>query len=357
MIETKVKKPKVPIDWGKIKKDLLKHKRLYYIVLAIAFVLSAIYTLSLPNYYICTVELSPEMSGRSSSMSNISSLASRFGVKIGSNTDYTEALFPTLYPDIISSVDYKASLLDVKVRPRRSDEEYTYYDYLTKIRKGPWWGSVIGSFFSLFASKDSIKEPQTINPRRLTKRQTSLFNSLNGLVACKVDKKTMVITISVKDNDPEVCTMVADSAVALLQRAVTDYRTSKARVDLEHYRKMHKEAKDRYVRASQAYARFADSNMQTFRESTRQRQTELEVEMQLQRTIYQQVSAQLEQAEMKVLEATPAFAVIQGSTVPARKSGPQRKKICLVFLALAFIGITCYILYKEHDIRPLLGFQ
>ena len=34
------------IDFGKIFKDLLRHKRLYFIVLPVAFVLAAIYALS-----------------------------------------------------------------------------------------------------------------------------------------------------------------------------------------------------------------------------------------------------------------------------------------------------------------------
>ena len=46
------------IDFGKIFKDLLRHKRLYFIVLPVAFVLAAIYSLSLPNFYSCTVKLS-----------------------------------------------------------------------------------------------------------------------------------------------------------------------------------------------------------------------------------------------------------------------------------------------------------
>ena len=47
------------IDFGKIFKDLLKHKKLYYKVLPVAFILAAIYALSLPNYYNCTVKLAP----------------------------------------------------------------------------------------------------------------------------------------------------------------------------------------------------------------------------------------------------------------------------------------------------------
>jgi uncharacterized protein involved in exopolysaccharide biosynthesis len=77
--------------------------------------------------------------------------------------------------------------------------------------------------------------------------------------------------------------------------------------------------------------------------------------MVLQRTVYQQVMAQFQQAEMKLQEDTPAFAVIQASTIPAMKSGPKRSVACLFCLFLAFIGVTVYVLYKEDDLKPIFG--
>ena len=70
---------KSPIDFGKIFKDLLKHKMLYVKVLPVAFALAAIYALSLPNYYNCTVKLSPEMSGSNSNSGGLAAIASSFG--------------------------------------------------------------------------------------------------------------------------------------------------------------------------------------------------------------------------------------------------------------------------------------
>ena len=104
------------IDFGKIFQDLLRHKMLYVKVLPVAFILAAIYALSLPNFYNCTVKLSPELSS-SRSTSGLASLASSFGVNLGQGTAGmgTEALFPTLYPDLMNSVDFKTSLFDVPV--------------------------------------------------------------------------------------------------------------------------------------------------------------------------------------------------------------------------------------------------
>ena len=354
MTETKTPSKKKSINYGKIYHDLLKHKRLYYIVLPVAFALAAFITLSIPNYYTCTVKLSPELSNRSVSSSSLASLASSFGVKLGSAMgNSSEALFPTLYPDLMTSVDFKADVFKVKVRPENSKQEYTYYEYKKDIEKSPWWAKASKYLIDLVKNDDSTTG--TINPRKLTKKQNEMAKDLEKDITCDVDKKTMVISISVKGTDPIVCTTMADSTMTLLQRYITDYRTSKARVDLEYNKKILAEAKANYEKASRAYAQYADANLHTFQERILQRKSELETEMMLQRTVYQQVVAQYQQAEMRVQEDTPAFAVIQASTIPTMKAGPMRAKSCLIFAFIAFIATSVYILYKEDDIKNLLS--
>lgn len=354
MTDTKTPSKKKSIDFGKIYRDLLKHKRLYYIVLPIAFALSAIYMLSIPNFYTCTVKLSPELSNRSASSSSLASLASRFGVKLGSGMgSSSEALFPTLYPELMSSVDFKADIFKVKVRPENSEQDYTYYEYKKDIEKKPWWKNSLKSLLALLKSNDS--KADTIDPRKLTKEQNAMALAIEKNIICDVDKKTMVISLSVKDTDPVVCTTMADSTMTLLQKYITDYRTSKARVDLEYNKKILAEAKAKYEKASRAYASFSDANLHSFQERILQRKSELETEMMLQRTVYQQVVAQYQEAEMKLQEDTPAFAVIQASTIPVKKTGPKRSVGCLFVVFFAFLATSVYILYKEDDLKPLLG--
>ena len=343
------------IDFGKIFKDLLKHKTLYFKVLPIAFILAAIYALSLPNFYSCTVKLSPELSGSSGSKSGLASLASSFGVNLGSAIgNSTEALFPTLYPDLMNSVDFKTSLFEVKVKRESDGKEFTYFDYLDNEQKAPWWSEGMKAFFSLFISKD--EKPSTkVDPFKLTKEQAGIIKAIDKNVVCDVDKKTMVITINVTDQDPLICATMADSVKTRLQKFITDYRTSKARVDLEYNQKLYGEAKAKYQQARDKYAAYADSHRSASSQTAQTREADLQNEMQMQQSIYQQVVAQLQQAEMKVQEETPAFTTLQSATVPVLKAGPKRAQMCLIFLFLAFLGTTAWILYKEDDLKPLLG--
>lgn len=150
---------------------------------------------------------------------------------------------------------------------------------------------------------------------------------------------------------------MADSVKMRLQQAITNYRTSKARVDLEYSKKLYAEAKARYDEVSKAYVRFADGNQKAFLQSLRQKRSELEDELALQRSVCQQLASQVKQAEMKVQEDTPAFTTIQNATVPVLKAGPSRGKIVLVFLFLAFLVTAVWCFHKEDDLKPLLGFN
>ena len=355
------------IDFGKIFRDLRKYKRLYGKTLAVAFVLTVIYSLSLPNYYNCTVKLSPEINSTRRSNS-LASIASSFGVNLGSSVgNTTEALFPTLYPDLMNSVDFKTSLFPVPVtiegnkKEGRPDRTMSYFDYLANEQKSPWWGAVLSApgklIAAIFGSKEQKDEPKKLDPFRLTKRQNRIAKTIDRKVKCSVDKKTMVITISVTDQDPVICATMADTVKTRLQNFITDYRTNKARVDLEYNRKLYKETKARYEKARQKYAEFVDANQEIILQTIRQKQTDLENEMQLQYNAYTRVAAQLTAAEAKVQEDTPAFTTLQSATVPVSKAGPRRGQICLIFLFLTFLATTIYILYKENDLKPLLGIK
>lgn len=357
------------VDFMKIFKDLLKHRRLYYKVLPVTFILAAIYTLAIPNYYRCTVKLSPEMSSSRTS-SGLLSLASNFGFNMGQGARGmgTEALFPTLYPDLVNSTDFKVSLFPVPVTLEGSKEKgimdrtMTYYDYLEKEQKKPWFsailgapGKLIGWIFSLFKEKQSDDGPQKVDPFRLTRKQARMVKDINSKVVCNMDNKTMVITINVTDQNPVIAATMADTVKTRLQKFITDYRTSKVRVDLEHYKKIYAETKARYEEARQRYSEFVDANQFIVLQTVRQKQVDLENEMQLQYNAYMQVAQQVVAAEAKVQEETPAFTTLQSATVPVRKAGPSRGKMCLVFLFLAFLGTSVWILHKEGDLLALFN--
>ncbi len=356
--QQKIEQEESSIDFGAIWSAVTKRKKLYYKVLPIAFVLACIYALGIPNYYKCTVMLAPELSGSSRS-SSLSAIASQFGFGVGGASNGADAVGPQLYPDLMNSVDFKASLFNIPVHKKDSTRIMSYYDYIAKEQKSPWWSAVISAPFKalgalLGSEKDTIDQHK-VDPFMLTKEQAMIVQIIDKKVVCDVDKKTMVITIDVTDQDPLICATMADSVQKRLQAFITDYRTKKARVDMEYTRKLYNEAKARYTKARQLYASYSDANQDIILESVKSKLTDLENEMQLQFNTYSAISQQLQMAEAKVQQETPAFTTLQSATVPVKKAGPSRAMMVLTFLFLAFLGTTVYILHKENQLKPLLG--
>lgn len=340
--------------------DIKKHRKLYYKVLGITFIVSAIIMLSIPNYYKCTVMLAPEIPGGTKGTSGLASLASSFGFNLN-NVSGADAIMPNLYPDLMNSVAFRASLFPVKVQEEDGDTAMTYYDYLENYQRMPWWSagikvvsdgisSVIGSLFDL-----EEEASDKVNPFRLTKDQMKIVETMEKKVVCDVDKKTFVITIDVTDQDPLIAATLADSVQVRLQYFITDYRTRKARVDLAYNQKLFKEAQERYEKARLKSAAYSDANRHTIFAEKQSELTKLENEMQLQYRAYSQIAAQLQLAEAKVQEETPAFTTLQPATVPVRKAGPKRSVICLALLILAFIVTTLFVWNKGSHLKPLLS--
>ena len=349
------------IDYGFLFKTLLKYKKLYYKVLSVTFVFGCFIALSIPKEYTCEVLLAPELSTRRTTAS-ISALASQMGLKMGSGTlGNTEALYPNLYPDLVNSTDFKVSLFSIPVHQQDSTRIMSYYEYLRDEQKMPWWSMAMksvsdygGYLVSLIVEKDSVDEDH-IDPFQLTKLQSKIVKSLEKSIVCEVDEKTLEISITVIDQDPLICATMADSVKARLQKFITEYQTKKSRVDVDFNRKLCEEAKARYDEAREKYAVYSDAHQDMIYQSDRTELINLENDMQLKYNAYNSVAQQLIAAEAKVQEATPSFTTLQSATVPVKKSGPGRVKIVLVFMFLAFLGTSAWVLYKEDQLKPLLG--
>ena len=189
----------------------------------------------------------------------------------------------------------------------------------------------------------------------LTGEQSRIAGMINKNVVCKIDKKTSLITIDVTTQEPYVAALLADSIKNRLQEFLTDYRTQKSRHDLEYAEMLLHQSKKDYERARQKYVEFVDANQDVVLESIRQMQTDLENDLQLQYNNYNTLSAQVLAYKAKVQEATPAFTTLQRATVPLGPAGPKRSQILSVFLFLAALFTTIWILYKEKQLKSLLG--
>ena len=307
-------------------------------------VIGVILAFGTPKIYKSTVTLAPEESGQGFS-AGASSLASMIGInlRIGQTGD---AIYPEIYPELMRSTKFLVDLFPVKVTTQKTHETYSYQEYLQKHQKkallaypAEWISSAIMKITGEKAEGVS-EEP---NPFCLTKAEDGIVSAINGKLDCSVDKKTNVITIVVEDQDPLIAATVADSVQVHLQRAITDYRTKKARIDLEYMDTLFAEASEQYTKARKKYASRYDANSNIVLKSVQSQIDDLENDMQLKYNIFTQVAEQRQLAIAKLQERTPAFSVIQGASVPIKHSSRPKVITLAIWMFLGFM-LRCGIL-------------
>ena len=351
------KKTDPVIDFPRLWATLVRRKKTYFKVIPTVILVVWIITLGLPDYYKCKIQLVPETSAGGGT-STLALLASSFGVNIGGGSTGTDAVTAFLYPDVMSSVEFKAELFKVKVQRATDKEPMTYYDYLRDEQENAWWISAREWLMESVYGKKEKKKAVPVNPHELTPEQTAISGLMTSKIKCDFNtskNQQTLIAVEVTDQDPHVAAQVADSVMQHLQNYMTDYKTKKARYDLAFTEKLYKDAKKSYERARQLYADFIDSNQDLMLENVRQKQTDLENEMQLLYNNYNAISTQLLAAKVRVQEVTPAFTTLQASTVPLWPEGPNRSRLVVLFTIAALFFTTIWILFDEDEIRPLLG--
>lgn len=333
------------IDFGKVIKDLWSRRRLMFKVWAATFVLACIYIFPQPRYYDANEVLAPEIVDLSSS-GGLGALASNFGLNLGMGLNQ-DAIYPVLYPDLIGSKQFLVSLFDVKVKTLDGKVECDLHTYLLKHQKDAFYNYpktwLIGKIKEWTSHEKPVgKANGQINPFILSEKDMLLTEALEGMIRCSVNKKTDVVTISVRTQDPLVSATLADSVCQRLQAVITDYRTSKARTDVEYYSKITKEAKADYDRSIVQYSQFCDAHENAVLQAYASERSRLENEMSMRFSTYQAMQTQLQAARAKLQERTPAFTILQCSTVPIKPAGPKR----LIFvIAMLFLSTVCTMLY------------
>lgn len=319
----------------------------YIILLPIVFCISSAYIVNIPRTYKAETKLAPESSS-SSGISSLSNIASSFGFDIGMGQS-EDAVYPELYPDLFQSSNFIINLLKVKVVSQNRKISTTYYDYLCKYQKTTPWDPYIKKLKEKYTKKEpeaAGARPDTLDPYHLTRKQEMLIKGVAGSIVCSVDKQTSVITIAVTDQDPYIAACMADSARALLQEFITNYRTNKARTDLDYYEKLVGQAKKDYQKSVKLYAEYADSHQGDLLQTYQSKRDELENDMQLKYNTMTALLQQLENAKAKVQERTPAFTTIWNTTVPVKPSGPKRMIFVAACLLFTMFSIFCW--HKRH---------
>ena len=337
------------IDVVAVFKVLLAQWRFLARFAGVGAVLGVIVALCTPKTFTAGVTLAPEMSSGGIGLSgNLADMASNFGIDIGGNSAM-DAIYPELYPDIFATTDFLLSLYDVPVRLKEDNTEKKYIEHFKKDFKMPFWTYPKIWLAQLMTPKDTYNPKKGgVDPFKISKEDNDIIEGMRGCIICTVDKKTSIITISVTDQDPLVAAIMADTLQHRLQQYITTYRTKKATIDYEFYKKLSHEMRRDYERAREVYTSFADANQGVQLQSYQVKIEELENTMQLKYDNYRNSLELMRQAHTKIQERTPAFVMMERPIMPNKPSSTPRSLIVLLWIFLAIMGGSGWVLYKKQ---------
>ena len=322
-----------------------------------AVLVGLVIAFSIPKEYTATATIAPEMSDGKSG-GGLSSLAAMAGINMSVSTG-ADAIYPDLYPDIVSSTPFITGLFNVLVKDLKGEIDTTLYCYLDEHQCVPWWSAVasapfkaLGWVISFFKEEDAGNKTK-LDPFHLTKEEAGIVKALSQRINVSVDKKTGLTTLSVTMQDARIAACLTDTVMTKLQNYVTEYRTNKARKDFQFQQTLFDRKKKEYEKAQEEYAKFADANKNIILLSYRAEQERLENEMRLAYQVYTSVAQQLQVAEAKVQEITPVYTVVEPATIPIRASKPSKPMILVGIIFLTVVGCMGWVLFGSKVIEGL----
>ncbi len=375
MTETQTKKENKDseIDLIDIAKKIWSGRKIIIKSMIVFFVLGIFIVIFSPKEYKSEITLVVETSASGSGMSG---LLQQFGGLAGinlNNTTNKEALVPDLYPEVIKSTPFLLEILKQKVLESKHDSTITVAQYIDrhtrlsisefvmkntiglpgriiKLIRGDN-DNIINKKLPVVSSDSAIN--LSVDPISITKKQSDIIETLAECINTEQDfKKSNKFIIRVEMQDPLVVAQVTSSVVKNLTKYIIEYRTKKAKTDLNFVEKSTFQAESNYLEAQQKLAVYKDRNKNVILSSVQVEEEKLQSEFDLAFSVYSALAKQLEQAKIKVQEETPVFNVMDPAQVPLKKSKP--KTISILF-TMFFLGgvIGVLIIFGKESYKKL----
>jgi uncharacterized protein involved in exopolysaccharide biosynthesis len=295
--------------------------------------------------------------------SMLSGLLQQFGGMAGMGlgiTEPKEALTPALYPEIVRSTPFLISVMKQKVKFKDKDSLLTVFTYLSEYQSMSiakllrictiGLPSTIKKWIKRTPEPDYWSE--TIRPVRLSTEQERVKKELAGCINANYTTKTEMLTISIQMRDPEVVAQLTDTIAGMLANYVIGYRTQKAQADFNFIHNSYLDSRQRFLTAQQNLASFRDQNRNIISAVTATKEEQLKDEFNVAFNVYNSLAQQLEQARIKVQEATPVFKVIEPARIPLRAS-PVRYLLVFFSVLMGFF-VALGLMFIKYLSSPII---
>jgi capsular polysaccharide biosynthesis protein len=344
-------------DFVRAVHKLVKERRLVIIITLVMAVIGIFMAISSPKTFNSTVVLAPELTNTNRMSESLGSLTAMIGIDLNSmNNHNVDAIFPEIYPKVVTSPDFVVQLWNCPVTLEDGTTK-SYYEHICEDRFSPFWAKPFEWIASI--GKDEEEDAMIAigdslpDPRFFDSRQEGIVNLMARNIMCDVAKDNGLITITVTDDDPIVACAIADTVQSKLQEYITTYRTKKARVDYEYSKKLVDEARKEYLDAQLAAARFADANISVFKQKVIIERDVLQNEFQLKYNTYNALSQQLQNAKALIQANTPVYTIIRHSSVANRASSTPRSLLVIMYALVGLLLAIVWIVFGRDYLKQI----
>jgi len=311
--------------------------------LAVAFLSAKVYTAS--------CDFVPQTSNSSGS-SKMNSLAALAGINLNQMQD-VKTLSPYVYEKIINSATFGKELMMTEIDYEKAGRPVSFFEYNTSEEfNRPSVGGYILKYtvglpsLVLNALRGDKPEPDygmlgdadgAMRIETVTKEEFECLEALKRSITLSIDDKNGYLTLYANMPEPVAAAQLAQAALTLLQRYITEFKIEKVQSNLDFVQERYDEAKSNFEDVQARRAKFRDANQNTIRYSARTEQEKLDAEYSLAMNLYGELATQLEQAKINVKETTPILTVVNPVTVPYQKSKPRRS---IIIVGFTFLGLV-----------------
>lgn len=324
----------ISIDFNAFFKIVWKEKIWVILITLLCAIGGVSYALLAREEFVSTGKILPEYQSKAGGLSQFAGLASLAGVDLSSAAGGgSDAIRPDLYPDVLKSTPFFLELLKIKVRTKDNKE------------------MAFSQFYDTFVLDNDIKEKDTkikfptSNQYIAVSYQTEKnLKDLRERISAVIDKKSGLITVTVKLPDPVVATIITDYSMNFLANYITNYRTEKSKRDLNFLAERLDAAKGKYYTNQAKKAQYSDQyqlSMMKLQAADLQRER-IESEYKISSTFYNTLLQKYEEAKLKLQQETPVIKVLEPPVVPNKRSEPKR--VIVVILA-TFLGCIFGIIF------------
>jgi hypothetical protein len=318
-------------------------------VSALFMVLGILYTLSTPTEYSVNVKVVPEIQLPNANLGRIGGLAAQFGFGGSMGSGSVDFLPTQMYPEILKSTDFLGEIIKKSVYFDSLQDSITYQEYFIDHQESNTLlkyslGLPRVMIQAIRTAPDTLKtnHQQHNNFETYSPTEIAAMNRLMGSIELIRMEDTGVFNIRVTTHHPEVSFQLSRVIYGELSRYLTQYKTEKARKNLEFIQERLIDAYIEFERTQARMAQLIDQNKGALTESARMLQQTLQSEYNVKFNVYNSLTDQSEQAKIKVQEETPVLTIIQPPLYPFKKSAPNHFIIVFVSTFLGLFGAVAF---------------